>query len=47
MDADNSFYVKFIATEASTFFGDIFSVLAKVQDEIRQSKFTLIYSSLL
>ena len=30
MDADNSFYVKFIATEAPTFFGYIISVLAMV-----------------
>jgi hypothetical protein len=30
MDADNSFYVKFIATEALTFFGYIISVLAMV-----------------
>ena len=30
MDADNSFYVKFIATEAPTFFGYIVSVLAMV-----------------
>ena len=30
MDADNSFYVKFIATEAPTFFGYIISVLASV-----------------
>ena len=30
MDADNSFYVKFIATEAPTFFGYIISVLAIV-----------------
>ena len=28
MDADNSFYVKFIATEAPTFFWYIISVLA-------------------
>jgi hypothetical protein len=28
MDADNSFYVKFIATYAPTFFGYIISVLA-------------------
>ena len=30
MDADNSFYVKFIATEAPTFFGYIISVLVSV-----------------
>ena len=30
MDADNSFYVKFIATEAPIFFGYIISVLATV-----------------
>ena len=30
MDADNSFYVKFIATEAPTFFGYIISALAMV-----------------
>ena len=30
MDADNSFYVKFIATEVPTFFGYIISVLAMV-----------------
>jgi hypothetical protein len=30
MDADNSFYVKFIATYAPTFFGYIISVLAMV-----------------
>ena len=30
MDADYSFYVKFIATEAPTFFGHIISVLASV-----------------
>ena len=30
MDADNSFYVKFIATEAPTFFGIIILVLASV-----------------
>ena len=30
MDADNSFYVKFIATEAPKFFGYIISVLATV-----------------
>ena len=28
MDADNSFYLKFIANEAPTFFGYIISVLA-------------------
>ena len=32
MDADNSFYVKFIATEAPTFFGYIISVLAMVSN---------------
>ena len=31
MDADNSFYVKFIATEAPTFFGYIILVLAMVR----------------
>ena len=30
MDANNSLYVKFIATEAPTFFGYIISVLAMV-----------------
>ena len=30
MDADNQFYVKFIATYAPTFFGYIISVLATV-----------------
>ena len=33
MDANNSFHVKFIATEAPTFFGYIISVLAKVCTE--------------
>ena len=33
MDVDNSFYVKFIATEAPTFFGYIISVLAMVLNE--------------
>ena len=32
MDADNSFYVKFIATEAPTFLGYIISVLASVKE---------------
>jgi hypothetical protein len=31
MDADNSFYVKFIATYAPTFFGYVISVLAMVE----------------
>ena len=31
MDADNLFYVKFITTEAPTFFGCIISVLAMVK----------------
>ena len=31
MDANNSFYVKFVATYAATLFGYIFSVLAMVQ----------------
>ena len=41
MDADNSFYVKSIATYASTFFGYIISVLAMVgnlQDAMVTSK---------
>ena len=33
MDADNSFDVKFIATEAPTFFGYIISVLDMVSKE--------------
>ena len=32
MDAYNSFYMKFIATEAPTFFGYITSVLAMVEN---------------
>ena len=36
MDADNSFYVKFIATYAPTFFGYIISVLAMVITQMYQ-----------
>jgi hypothetical protein len=32
MDADNSFYVKFIVTEAPAFLGYIISVVAMVQE---------------
>ena len=38
MDADNSFYVKFIATEAPTFFWYIISVLAMVSKAFQQRK---------
>ena len=34
MDVDNSFYVKFIATYALTFFGYMISVLAMVTKEL-------------
>ena len=34
MDAENSFYVKFMATEAPTFSGYIISVLAMVQAQV-------------
>ena len=40
MDADNSFYVKFIATEAPTFFGYIVSVLAMVM-QLKEFKVAL------
>ena len=39
MDADNSFYVKFIATEVPTFFGYIISVLAMVINDVRMTIF--------
>jgi hypothetical protein len=41
MDADNSFYVKFIATYAPTFFGYIISVLAMVAHAQLTRKTTL------
>ena len=39
MDADNSFYLKFIPTYAPTFFGYIISVLAIVHHEISINKY--------
>ena len=42
MDADNSFYVKFIATEVPTFFGYIISVLAMVIQVISQLTINIV-----
>jgi hypothetical protein len=48
MDADNSFYVKFIATYAPTFFGYIISVLAiLVGDKLFQKKSKMVEYSVL
>ena len=44
--ADNSFYVKSIATYAPTFFGYIISVLAIVTDQIYISMFVVIWYEL-
>ena len=47
MDVDNSFYVKFIATYALTFFGYTISVLAIMYQEIAWETYVFVslYSS--
>jgi len=49
MDADNEFYVKFIATEAPTFFVHIISVLAMVPSNSKEKlkSYLLLHTYLL